>query len=1176
MLAAGPSCCIVLLSCAAGRLRELNYFSDLTYQLGSDITILWPFNPGVASRTWTRTKCMGWAPTFLFTGPQLWFFCLCHLPIWLIYNPCNWFLLDNVPLNLGLQIFGPFLVYTSFGKFWELCDSSPPTWSKRDTRTTTRSQFRALCISKLLVISLAFNIAYQSQICTVRSEGYVISMDDVRAVQDFTKLDTWHTAKQHGLGSRKIFESYQTSKIRAVCKRSYIRARKRASLHGHTWYRGQLFTASQLGVTVSEPSDTPPPKNVPPPKYVQRRRLTCFSWNCSGLPPEHWDFLMMWLDSQSIDILLLQETHWPFTRDWISDHYLVVHSGENKKQAGLLCLISKKVCRPSNLSWYEHVPGRILQLRIHGTQRCIDILNVYQHTCIPSHMDARQQIWHNLFSILSTFSHRNILLMAGDFNCSADQRTDAIGFPMFQTDTGHSHGPRHADAHHLKHLLSQFDLTALNTWDIQNRATYEFGQQSLRIDFICTRRSHADKMAKEVKRLRDFPLVPMTGAFHIPLMTTIRNDWYPDHRPQKHGWTRQQRLQLHQHCVQQDHIFHSFNAQLQETILSIGHNTDSDLMALHRTLQQFTGDCFLTESSQLKCKTDVGPSRRFQAHTKQLRLVTNADLKGLFNSWYHVVHRCKARRDMSLASKQSRQRRLDQVFQTADRAAKAKDHFQLFQTIRTLAPKQPMKRIMLRSMTGELLGPDEAADWLHQWYHEIYSDQVDTSDMSPFDWPFSIQEFANSLQTLPTNKALAPGFTPSPFWKYGAESIAEFLDPMLHECSRVPSFPDVWGMGSLALLVKPGKTGRHPSELRPIALLEPTGKAAMGLLNTAIQQQIGHTLNHLPQFAYAKGRGTEDAIHRLAHHCRQVREALGQFSHPVHNMKNGIVLPPLLGGMTLCLDLTRAFDTVRRSHLYQGMERLGVTSDLISFLQSVYNKTTYEFEHRGTTRTVKTSRGIRQGCRAAPCLWTVFISALMMEFANQTSMSFLLLCITIFADDICSHQMFHSEESFINLLNAFGTLLDLIETAKLELNLAKTTVTLRMKGRLAEKLQRRFVLRTNKGAFLKVPRSNGTYTKIKLVKSFKYLGVQLSYYNFERETMALRLRHSEQTSHQLHRWLYTQRMNVQHRTHLWFQCTFTCLRYGIIATGFTDVVDVLSLLHPTVAQNIQRTSPHHT
>ena len=245
---------------------------------------------------------------------------------------------------------------------------------------------------------------------------------------------------------------------------------------------------------------------------------------------------------------------------------MAVHSGENKKQAGLLCLISKKVCKPSDISWYEHAPGRILQLRIHSTHRCVDILNVYQYTCITSHMDLRLQIWHQLFSILSKFSHRNILLMAGDFNCSADHRSDAIGYPMFQTDSGPSLGPRHADAQHLKQLLLQFDLVALNTWDIGNRATYEFCQQKSRIDFICTRRSHADRTAKEVTQLRDFPLVPVTGAFHIPLMMSIRHSWYPDHRPQRHGWTRQQRLQLHQHCVSQDRTFHCFHAQLHDTL----------------------------------------------------------------------------------------------------------------------------------------------------------------------------------------------------------------------------------------------------------------------------------------------------------------------------------------------------------------------------------------------------------------------------------------------------------------------------------------------------------------------------------------------------------------------------------------------------------------------------------
>jgi uncharacterized C2H2 Zn-finger protein len=176
----------------------------------------------------------------------------------------------------------------------------------------------------------------------------------------------------------------------------------------------------------------------------------------------------------------------------------------------------------------------------------------------------------------------------------------------------------------------------------------------------------------------------------------------------------------------------------------------------------------------------------------------------------------------------------------------------------------------------------------------------------------------------------------------------------------------------------------------------------------------------------------------------------------------------------------------------------------------------------------------------------------MMDIEQHISPQFLLMCITIFADDICSHQMFDSEESFIALIKSFGILLDLIEGADLDINLAKTTVTLRMKGKLVGKIQRRFIVRTHTGTLIKIPRSNGTHTKIRLVRSFKYLGVMLSYYNFEAETMALRLKHSEQTGHQLHRWLYTQRMSFRQRVKLWYQCVYTCLRYGIIATGFTE------------------------
>ena len=149
----------------------------------------------------------------------------------------------------------------------------------------------------------------------------------------------------------------------------------------------------------------------------------------------------------------------------------------------------------------------------------------------------------------------------------------------------------------------------------------------------------------------------------------------------------------------------------------------------------------------------------------------------------------------------------------------------------------------------------------------------------------------------------------------------------------------------------------------------------------------------------------------------------------------------------------------------------------------------YEFEHRGVFRSVDTRKGIRQGCRAAPCLWTVFISVLMMDIEQHIFPQFLLYCITIFADDLCSHQIFHNEEDFLDLIKAFGTLLDLIEAANLEVNLAKTTVTLRMRGQMMHKLQRRFIVRTQYGTFLKIPRADGTHTRIRLVRSFKYLGV---------------------------------------------------------------------------------------
>lgn len=168
----------------------------------------------------------------------------------------------------------------------------------------TRSQFRALehlnCFRPSLVPiqhSLIFGVP-------LWGEGCVTSMGDTRAGTTITYCTFGLPAKQHGMGPQQILGS-QTGSQREVCKRSYKRALHRAELHGVTWYKGKLLTAKQMGVTMKAPPTLQPSPNVAPPKSIQRKRLTCFSWNSNGLPPAHWDFLMMWLENQTIDVLLL-------------------------------------------------------------------------------------------------------------------------------------------------------------------------------------------------------------------------------------------------------------------------------------------------------------------------------------------------------------------------------------------------------------------------------------------------------------------------------------------------------------------------------------------------------------------------------------------------------------------------------------------------------------------------------------------------------------------------------------------------------------------------------------------------------------------------------------------------------------------------------------------------------
>eukprot|EP00435_Cladocopium_sp_Y103_P069123 s396_g32.t1 len=725
-----------------------------------------------------------------------------------------------------------------------------------------------------------------------------------------------------------------------------------------------------------------------------------------------WDWFQWWLSLQSIDVIGLQETHWSFTREWVQERFYIVHSGMSSRAAGLMFLVSRKLCEQHDISWGEIVPGRLLHLRLHGVHRHIDIVNLYQHVHAPQRMDDRAEVWHQLSLLLAQLPKRNTLVLLGDANTSLRTCADVVGIDTYAMMNKRCRGPDHSDTHQLQTILKTFSLTALNTWTHDLGPTYQFDLQHSRIDFICCRTQFADATSKQVQYLTDFPLLCHGGAFHVPMITSLLKAWNHNSPQRPQGWTRNQRLDL---CHQWLHP-NERTVQLQQRVCdSLTNLPDSDTPfdLVHQTLHQFTAPTIHHDKEPVH-RFDVTPFQQFQEHTLALRALHGTDLRTVFQAWHHVMSKCKARGVMKLNSKLARKRRLQQIYEAADRAEQAHDHFRLYQAIRTIAPKQQ----------------------------------------------------------LPT--------------------------------------------------------------------------------------------------AFVTGRGTEDALHRIATCCREVRDLLDSQKFVIHNRACDNEQFNLVGGIMLSLDLSQAFDVVDRPALYEGLASLGVTTSLLSFLKSVYSCTSYKFDHRGHQREFPTTRGIRQGCRAAPALWATQAALLLRQFMDVTSESWVLDHTTIYADDSSFHEVLTSEEQLHRVLRDLGRILDVLENAKMQVNLSKTTVMLRLRGRALHRLQKQYIKRLpDGGAQLKIPRGNGTFSLIRLVKQQQYLGTTVSFYNFEKQTMICRLKAAEKTNLQLTRWLYAQRhLSPHQRTRLWFQCVYTCMQYGLFSIGFSSTT--LQLLDITCFKHLRR------
>ena len=937
-------------------------------------------------------------------------------------------------------------------------------------------------------------------------------------------------------------------------KRSYQNAKRRAVLHGGTWYKNQWLTSTVL-------ADPPTPKEWQPPMrrtQLRGKRLKILSWNARSLSMELWHEVQMYSKLHQFDLVFLQSTCWTFTSNWMANGYYIAHSGSTADpHSGLLIMVNQSLGKADDISLGDPLAGRLQHLRVKTGEITLDLVNTYQHPWRPTmsheeNLTTRRVVWETLHESLTHLPFRNRLVLAGDFNTSIVNNA-------------------HVDAKELKHIIQHHGLGSL----LQSRnkqPTYYAQNGNSQIDFVFGRQCQLDSHAKNGTVDVQTPLASWREApDHRPLICNMPTAWRPWRRKPQNTCSG---VQLRDHLRT-----HAKTASPQWQHLCQVVRRDVEAMPIKPELIENLQTLMLsraTQCTQPKPTNERGLDfgsplqRMWSLHRESLRWKPTT-LKNIFQLWCQRAEVQRLRKQLRKFCKQNKRAKVEEQIQEAIDAYKKQDPYRMYKVVRTLAPKMPFRTVQLRSKYGLAQDPNTELKELADFFGELCKGQeIIFPEQTLSMMPFSCDDLQRSLAGTPSTKSVAPGCCPGLVIKTNASILAPWLYHCLEQmwCQSgrltIPSkWKDAW------VRCVPKRTVRSPKDIRPISLQCPIGKA---VLRTVVRQAIDYikpSLAPLPIFAYLRGRSTEQALLRVHQHLKQVRDRCQLLTYNVWTRKAGHDHPPCHGGITLSLDLSNAFDTVNRRDIEAGMHLTHVPVDIRNVLLCWLNQVQYHLGHKGNTTTIDVTRGIRQGCVASPFLWLMWTAHMLSRLSTLLGTAWTGAHLSIYADDIISQWNLFTKEDIRRTIQEMGTLLDVLDDLNLTISLKKCAVLLRIVGTSRTEIYKRHTCRHEGQTCLIIPRKGGKCSYLPIVKQHKYLGSMLSYTNPEDSTLTLRLQSGKQAFFRLIKFLGKSHvLPLKQKLKLWTQCVLCSYLYGLFAVGITPAG--LTRLSRSIIQDLRR------
>ena len=892
---------------------------------------------------------------------------------------------------------------------------------------------------------------------------------------------------------------------------------------------------------------------------------------------------------------------------------------KHRRSAGVLTLLSPSI-DSATLRWQDLHPGRAHEVHCEVRGHPVLLLNCYQYTkqrgmTEQDHYATQSKVLSSLGKSLSNLSQRTVPVLAGDFNSSLKPNPPYVGGVVPAGSSKHKPVQKQ-----FQKFLQRNSLVALNTWQGRKANTFTSPQGSSQIDFILTSKFYAAQLARKVCVLKDFKLGAWRkGGKHTPLRTAV---------PLKKVWRQpfstktqpvvpsKQKSLLAQHVRQNTPLAKTLRDQVAQDVDKLRAQKNGE--PLH---PDEVNELLLEHATTFQPRdpgagtSDAAPTAQplWRLHNNRQTALRNLRREDdVINKMARTEHLKQAQRSLDEAAKthalqiknQARERTHRTLTEISEKVKR--DPHAAYRSLKHVAPWSPAHRVCLRSPCGRILTESEGLAELKRHSLSIFSSHPPLASGVGQALPkLDKSSLAKGIASIKPEKAVPQGSAPASMYRLCASTVADNycdyleaapLSPALtHPACEVtscqgkseprhntaplnqaepPSLPTTAKSADLSFIPKPSKPASKPENLRPLGIIRPDGKGIASEARRRLDPLFKKAHFASPQFAYIPGRGIADAQLRVIGHARRVRAMLrsrapDRFCTP--KRKKG--KPDLIGGFTFSLDLSQAFDKTSREALLRSLITYGASPADVELVASLHREAQYNLRYGRSQDTVTSTRGIKQGCKLAPSLFSLVITEAFRLMATHIGFPPIQQFLTGFADDLVIHRDIHNWSHLYAAHDMVRLLLHYLQEAGLEVNYAKCNIMVKLAGRHAQHAKKLFksqelrsgrkvtvwnidapeqprrpILLSTSSVLPPLP----SLPSFELVDSFKYLGVMVSYSNPEDLTYSLRQERAAKKKQTVRKFIHNKRRTrTASRLLVWRATVWSTATFGLESVGLS-------------------------